>query len=180
MTLDAVLDALPGYAQDLKLSFAAALQQSELTPQQLWGTLVASAFAARHRGLLLTLTKAAQPYLSAEATQAAKTAASLMAMNNIYYRFHHLADHPPYAAIPSRLRRNGTRTHGVALIDFELWCTAASALNGCGVCVAAHEKKLRTRGVAEETILAAVRLASIIHGIAVVMDAEDIQADAGV
>jgi alkyl hydroperoxide reductase subunit D len=62
--------------------------------------------------------------------------------------------------------------HGSNPADFELWCLAVSAINGCGTCVAAHEKVLREKGVSEETVLAAVRIAATIHGLAAVFDAE--------
>jgi len=57
-------------------------------------------------------------------------------------------------------------------VDFELWCTAVSAIHGCGACVDSHEKTLREKGVRKEPILAAVRIASVIHGLASVMEAE--------
>ena len=104
--------------------------------------------------------------------EAAKTAAALMGMNNIYYRFLHLTSNSKYATIPARLRMNGIRTHGIDHNDFELWCTAVSAINGCGACVESHQKALVDRNVSEETILAAVRIASVIHGLAGVLDAE--------
>jgi alkyl hydroperoxide reductase subunit D len=66
---------------------------------------------------------------------------------------------------------NVLRTHGVDPADFELWCTAVSAINGCGLCVDSHEQVLRSKGVPEESILASVRLASVIHGLATVFDA---------
>jgi alkyl hydroperoxide reductase subunit D len=66
----------------------------------------------------------------------------------------------------------GIRTHGGDPLDFELWCLAVSAINGCGACVASHEKVLRDKGVNEETIIAAVRIASTIQAAAVVLDAE--------
>jgi AhpD family alkylhydroperoxidase len=72
---------------------------------------------------------------------------------------------------PARLRMNVLRTHGVDPADFELWCTAVSAINGCGLCVDSHEQVLRSKGVPEESILASVRLASVIHGLATVFDA---------
>jgi alkyl hydroperoxide reductase subunit D len=62
--------------------------------------------------------------------------------------------------------------HGSDPVDFELWCLAVSAINGCGVCVDAHEKVLREKGVNEETILAAVRIASTLHALAAVLDAD--------
>jgi alkyl hydroperoxide reductase subunit D len=60
---------------------------------------------------------------------------------------------------------NAIRTHGSDPVDFELWCIAVSALNGCGACVDSHERVLREKGVGEEKILAAVRIASIVHAI---------------
>jgi len=94
-----------------------------------------------------------------------------MGMNNIFYRFRHLSTNEKYGAIPARLRMQVIRTHGSDPVDFELWCLAVSAINGCGVCVDSHEKVLREKGVGEETILAAVRIASVIHALAAVMDA---------
>jgi alkyl hydroperoxide reductase subunit D len=67
---------------------------------------------------------------------------------------------------------NGLRNHGIDAIDFELWCTAVSAINGCGLCVDSHEQILRDKGMSEESILAAVRLAAVIHGLATVFDTE--------
>jgi len=67
---------------------------------------------------------------------------------------------------------NVLRNHGIESVDFELWCTAVSAINGCGLCVDSHEQILRGKGMSEESILAAVRLASVIHGLAAVFDTE--------
>ena len=95
-----------------------------------------------------------------------------MGMNNIFYRFHHLTKNEKYATMPARLRMNGIRTHGADPVDFELWCVAASAVNGCGKCVDSHEQVLRQKGVTEEIILAAVRIAALIHAVATVLDAQ--------
>jgi alkyl hydroperoxide reductase subunit D len=73
--------------------------------------------------------------------------------------------------MPARLRMQVIRGHGSDPVDFELWCLAVSAINGCGVCVDSHEKVLLEKGVSEETILAAVRIASVTHALAAVMDA---------
>ena len=172
MTIEQILDALPDYARDLKLNLGAALRQTELTEQQTWGTAVACAMAARSRLLFSTILSEAAPHLSEPALQAAKAAAAIMGMNNIFYRFRHLSGNEKYAAIPARLRMQIIRSHGSDPVDFELWCLAVSAINGCGVCVESHEKVLREKGVAEESILAAVRIASVIHALAAVFDAE--------
>jgi alkyl hydroperoxide reductase subunit D len=93
-------------------------------------------------------------------------------MNNVYYRFLHLVENEKYRTIPARLRMNAIRTHGVDQADFELWCTAVSAINNCQACVASHEHEVRGKGLAEEAVAAAVRIAATIHAIAAVMDAE--------
>ena len=92
-----------------------------------------------------------------------------MGMNNIFYRFRHLSGNEKYATMPARLRMQVIRGHGSDPVDFELWCLAVSAVNGCGVCVQAHENVLREKGVSEETILAAVRIAATLHGLAAVV-----------
>jgi alkyl hydroperoxide reductase subunit D len=66
---------------------------------------------------------------------------------------------------------NILRTHGVDAVDFELWSTAVSAINGCGSCVRAHEKVLREKGLPEESVLAAIRIAAVVHAIAVALEA---------
>ena len=71
---------------------------------------------------------------------------------------------------------NIIRTHGVDSLDFDLWCIAVSAINGCGACVDSHEKVLREKGFGEEKILAAVRVASVLHAIAVVLETERVAA----
>jgi alkyl hydroperoxide reductase subunit D len=172
MTLESLLESTPAYAKDLKLNLSSLLRQTEFTEQQIWGTAVACAIASRNARLLETLVAEAQTRLSPQALEAAKTAAALMGMNNIYYRFLHLTSNTKYATIPARLRMNGIRSHGIDHNDFELWCTAVSAINGCGACVESHQKALIDRGVGEETILAAVRIASVVHGLAAVLDAE--------
>jgi lipoyl-dependent peroxiredoxin subunit D len=69
------------------------------------------------------------------------------------------------------LRMQGIRTHGIDQVDFELWCTAVSAINNCKTCVASHEHVLREKGITEEQVTAAVRIAAVIHATAVVLDA---------
>ncbi len=162
----------PDYARDLKINLQNVLKQAELTEQQTWGTAVASAIASRNPQLTVAVLTQAGQHLSPEAMSAAKSAAAIMGMNNIYYRFQHLSENKRYAEIPARLRMQAIRSHGSDPLDFELWCTAVSAINGCGACVTSHENVLRGKGVTEETILAAIRIASVIHGAAAVLDAE--------
>lgn len=172
MTLQELLDTLPNYSKDFRLNLPGLLQQSELTPQQAWGTFVASAFASRNADLLRTAILEASAHVTDQVIEAAKAAACIMGMNNIYYRFQHLIEKGKYSEMPARLRMQALRTHGIDQTDFELWCTGVSAINGCGKCLVAHERVVLEKGIMEEAVLAAVRIASVVHGLAVVLDAE--------
>jgi len=171
MNLDALIDSLPSSAKDLKLNYSSLVRNNtELTPQQLWGTVAATAIATRSASLTAPVLTAAGEQLSAPALEAAKTVAAVMGMNNIFYRFHHLSSNPKYATLPARLRMNGLRGHGIEEVDFELWALAVSAINGCGKCVDAHEKVVREKGATEELVIAVVRVAAVIHAIGAVLD----------
>jgi alkyl hydroperoxide reductase subunit D len=84
---------------------------------------------------------------------------------------------PEYATMPARLRMNIIGKPGIDKADFELFSLAVSAINGCGMCIDSHEKVLKTAGIKKETVQNAVRIASVIHAVAVVLDAEDALAE---
>ncbi len=177
MSLESLIEGLPGYAKDLKLNYSALVrQQTELTPQQLWGTVLVSAIATRNDKLTGLVEAEAATHLTPQALEAAKAAAAIMGMNNIYYRFLHLSSNEKYTTMPAKLRMNVMRTHGIDHVDFELWSVAVSAINGCGKCVDSHEKVLRDKGVGEDSILAVVRIASIVHAIGVVLETQAVTA----
>ena len=173
MTIDTIREALPDYAKDLKLNLSALLNDGSLSEQQRWGTLLATALAARNAKLVSAIAAESAQHLTPEAIAAAKAAASIMAMNTIYYRFTHLAADPDYARMPARLRMNVIANPGVDRIDFELWSLAVSAINGCGTCIDAHDQVLRQAGVSRDSIQQAVRIASVIHAVAATLDGEE-------
>jgi len=173
ITMEQLIGTLPEYAKDLKLNYSSLVKQNtELTAQQLWGTVVAAAIATRNPELTAAAMAEAEGTLSAPVLAAVKSAAAIMGMNNIYYRFHHLTKNEKYATLPARLRMNVLRGHGVEPLDFELWCLVVSAVNACDKCVDSHERVLREKGATEELINAAIRVTAVIHAIGVVLDSE--------
>src|ERR1700704_1703140 len=103
MPIDELLETTPPYAKDLKLNYSTLVKQNpELSEQQLWGTIVASAMATRSEELTAAALEEGAQHLSPQAMEAAKIAAALMGMNNIYYRFLHLASNEKYATMPAR------------------------------------------------------------------------------
>lgn len=172
MSIEALRNRLPEYAKDLKLNLGSLVSETLLTPQQRAGTFVASALAARNPEVTQAIVAEFGPALSAEALTAAKAAAAIMGMNNVYYRFVHLAG-GDYANMPARLRMNVMGRPGVDKVDFELWSLAVSAINGCGMCIESHEKVVRQGGLSTEQVQAAVRIAAVVHAVAATLDGEN-------
>ncbi|MGK5550556.1 alkyl hydroperoxide reductase [Actinomadura kijaniata] len=172
MSVDALKSSLPDYAKDTKLNLGSVTSTSQLTEQQLWGTVLASALASRNPVVIRELAEEAGDYLSAEAFDAAKGAASIMAMNNVYYRSMHLLSDETYETLRAGLRMNIIGKPGVEKVDFELWCLAVSAINGCGKCLDAHEKVLRDAGMPREQIQEAIKIASVVHAAALTLEGE--------
>ena len=170
MSLEHLKARLPEYAKDLKLNLSSLAAEPSLSEQQRAGTFVASALASRNAETIAAITAEFGAKLSPEALSAARTASAIMAMNNIYYRFTHLASSPDYRSMPARLRMNAIGRPGVEKADFELWSLAVSAINGCGMCVDAHEKVLRDAGITAEQVQAAVRIAAVVHAVAATLD----------
>lgn len=171
MSLENLKNALPEYAKDLKLNLSTLAAEPALTQQQRAGTFVVAALAARNSQVLGYLLAEFGPQLSPEALTAAKAAAAIMGMNNIYYRFVHLVG-GDYKTLPAKLRMNIMANPGVEKPDFELWSLAVSAVNGCGMCMESHEHELRKAGLTVEVIQAAVKIAAVVHAVACVLEGE--------
>jgi alkyl hydroperoxide reductase subunit D len=172
MSLETLKNRIPDYAKDLKLNLSSLATEAALSEQQRGGTFIAAALASRNPEVINALTAEFAPRLTPEAVQAAKAAASIMAMNNIYYRFTHLVSAADYKTMPAKLRMNVLAKPGVEKVDFELWSLAVSAINGCGMCVDAHERVVREAGLSTEAVQAAVRIAAVVHAVAATLDGE--------
>ena len=171
MSLESLKSLLPDYAKDLKLNLSSLASETALTQQQLAGTFIVSALASRQPQVIAAINDEFAAKLEPVVLNATKAAAAIMGMNNIYYRFVHLAG-GDYKKMPARLRMNVMANPGVEKADFELWSLAASAINGCGMCIESHEHELRKAGLAAEQIQAAVRIAAVVHAVAAVLDGE--------
>jgi len=162
--------SLPEAAKDIKLNLQSVLQQSSLTPAQAWGTAVASAIASRHPQLVDAVVADAAEVVTAAVLEDAKAAAALMAMNNVYYRFRHMIGKDAYSQKPARLRMNWIGKPMGTKADFELFCLAVSAINGCEMCVRSHEDVVLKGGLTEDQVHDAVRIAATIHAAAVSLE----------
>jgi alkyl hydroperoxide reductase subunit D len=165
MSIENLKAALPEYAKDLKLNLGSITRSTVLGEEQLWGTLLASAAATRDARVLTDIGGEAADHLSAEAYRAALGAASIMGMNNVFYRGRGFLN-GRYDDIRPGLRMNIIGSPGVEKANFELWCFAVSSINGCPDCLTAHEHTLREAGIDREAILEALKAAAILAGVA--------------
>ncbi|MBG0830932.1 carboxymuconolactone decarboxylase family protein [Planomonospora sp. ID67723] len=172
MSIDALKGSLPDFAKDVKLNLGSLVTTSSLTEQQLWGTLLACAAATKSARVIAEVAAEAADTLSAEAFRAAKGAAAIMAMNNVYYRSMHLIGDEAYATMPAKLRMAIIGAPGVDKVDFELWCLAVSAINGCGRCLESHEQVLRQAGMPREQIQEGIKIAAVVNAVAAVLESE--------
>lgn len=171
MNLDALREQIPDYAKDLSLNLSTLAGDTSLDAQQLQGCFLASAYAVGTPAVVKAM-EAATDGLSAEARSAAKAAAAVMGMNNVYYRSLHLLHNQEYRTLPARLRMNVLANPGAPKLDFELWSTAVSAINGCGACLDAHEAELRKHGATNVQVQTALRIASVVNAVSQVLRAE--------
>ena len=162
--------AIPDAARDIRLNLQSVLEQGSLTAEQRWGVAVATAIAARNPRLRDAIVADARAAVDPAVLDDAFAAASLMAMNNIYYRFRHMVGKPSYADRPARLRMQRIAKPATNRVDFELFCLAVSAINGCEMCIRSHEDAVLTGGLSEEKVQDAVRIAAVVFGAAVALE----------
>ncbi|GDX82333.1 alkyl hydroperoxide reductase AhpD [Deltaproteobacteria bacterium] len=166
----ALLAEVPEFGKDSKLNLQSVLGAGSLTPTQRWGSAITAAATSRNPALLSAIVADGRREAPEGVVQDALAAASLMAMNNVFYRFRHQVGKPDYTERPARLRMNRMVRLAGARVDFELFCLVASAINGCEACVRAHEAACLEGGLTVDQVLEAVRIAAVVSGAALTLE----------
>jgi alkyl hydroperoxide reductase subunit D len=170
--IDRLKSRLPDHARDLRINLGVISGATALSPPQAWAIAITAAITSRNLEVITAIEEAAAAHVSPEALWAARGAASIMGMNNVYYRFlHMMGDGSEYAQLPARLRMQIIGKPGVDALEFELCCLAASAITGCERCVRAHEQSVRDKQGTREQVHEAVRIAAVVHAVALTLDA---------
>jgi alkyl hydroperoxide reductase subunit D len=176
MSFDALLDSFPEYAKDIKLNVSSVLTEAGsmgLTPKQIAGIALASAYATKSQGVIENVQQHVANHLTEMDINAVKGATALMAMNNVYYRFTHMVSDHSYQTMPAKLRMNILRGHGVAKEDFELYSLAVSAINACQMCIDSHVNEVVKHGISKDGVQSTIRIAASIAALAQVMIIEN-------
>lgn len=168
MKLEQIKSEMKDYARDIRLNVESVLSPEGapgLTQEQIYGIALACAYATKSTAVVGAFEKESREWMTAEMIEGAKGAATMMAMNNVYYRFLHLAEDAEVSKLPARLRMNFIAKPGIPKVDFELMCLAVSAMSGCGMCIKSHVHEARKGGVSTEGIQSTARIASVVQAI---------------
>ena len=178
MSLETLKNSLPSYAKDVRLNLESVLSDGGapgLESKQIALVALASAVAARHPPLTAAIQAYAATHAQKTELDGARAAATVMGMNNVYYRFTHSVSDKEYATLRASLRMNVMARPGCDKTTFELASLAVSAINGCAACMDSHEKTLRQHGLGAQAVQSAVRIAAVIHEAAVILEHEEIR-----
>jgi|SRR5690606_6194243 len=169
MSIENLKSALPDYAKDIRLNLTSVLTEegaTGLNANQIAMIALGSAYATKDVTVIKSISDEVSDVLSDEEVEAVKAATTIMAMNNIYYRFIHLSSDTSYATLPAKLRMNVMAKPGIEKVDFELISLAVSAIEGCGMCIDSHASVITKHGISKEGIQSSIRIAATVNAVA--------------
>ena len=166
--VDTIKEALPDYAKDTRLNLDSVVNRSTLDLVEANGCALAAAMATGN-GKLVTFIQSGLE--DATERDAALTAASLMAMNNVWYPYVEMAEDERLTGLPAQLRMNAISSHGgTTKARFESYSLAASIVGKCHFCVRAHYETLKKEGYSVEQLRDIGRIAAVITSVARVLN----------
>ena len=165
--VDQLKETIPDYAKDTKLNIDAVIKRSSLPVEEAEALALAAAFATGNSKLWTWIHSQIADRKEADA---ALTAASIMAQNNVWYPFVEMADDPQLKGLPAQLRMNAIASHGgTTKARFEAYSLAASIVGKCHFCVKAHYETLKQEGYTVEQLRDIGRIAAVINSTAKVL-----------
>jgi alkyl hydroperoxide reductase subunit D len=174
--IDVVKEALPDYAKDIKLNLDTVINRSSLDPVVAEACALSALVAAGNSRLLeiflnnTNLNIKTDTQDNVKERDAALTAASLMAMNNVWYPYVEMTGDPSLKGLPAQLRMNAYASHGgTTKVKFESYALAASIVGKCHFCVKNHYDILKKEGMTVEQLRDIGRIASVINSVAKIL-----------
>lgn len=161
--IDQIKEALPEYAKDTRLNLDAVVNRSTLDKTEAECIALAAAVATGNGKIVSLLMGNIEDQTE---LNAALTAASLMAMNNVWYPFVEMAEDEQLTGLPAQLRMNAIASHGgTSKARFEAYSLAASIVGKCHFCVKAHYDTLRKEGYSVEQLRDIGRIAAVMTSV---------------
>lgn len=162
--VDEVKAKIPDHAKDIKLNLDSVVNRSSLSTVEANGSALAAAMAVGDKSLVDAIVDSA--VLNETTIFAAKAAASLMAMNNMYYPFLEMTNDSDLKSLKPELRMNVYSNYGgVDKKLFELFALSASIIGKCHFCVESHYSLLKKEGMTTLQLRDVARIASVIAAV---------------
>lgn len=155
------------YLKDLKLNVSTTLGGSNYSRKEACLIALGVAVNEKHDVLISAFEALAQKEGAApEEIAEAHACASIMGLNNIFYRFRHfMHDTEYYNRQPAGVRMSVMMNPAMGKGLFELISLVISAVNGCERCVVSHEHAVKEQGASEARIYDAIRLGAVIKSL---------------
>ena len=167
MGIDTLRSAMPDYARDIRLNLGSVISASRLDPAMAWGSALTAALVSKNEQVIQDIIEDAQAVMDEQHIKAVKSAAAMMSMTNVWYKFTDLIRDNDIKNQPPKLRMNAVLTHGgVDRALFEAWSLSASVVNACGICVNAHASQLNKLGIDAQQIADIARIATVTKSVA--------------
>jgi alkyl hydroperoxide reductase subunit D len=164
--VESVKNSIPDHSKDIKLNLDSVINRSPLALEDTLAVALASALSANNGELAWAIQTSGEMDNFAAEVEAAKTAASLMGMNNVYYPFVEMTGDSDLKGLPPGLRMNAYATHaGVSKKKFEMYALAASIIGKCHFCVKNHYDTLKKEGMTVQELQHVGKIASVINAI---------------
>jgi alkyl hydroperoxide reductase subunit D len=163
--VEQIKESIPDHAKDIKLNLDTVINRSGLDEVDAHACAFAAAVAAGNGDLAFEISMNG-PLAGTTEREAAKTAAALMGMNNVYYPFVEMTEDPDLKGLPPGLRMNAYATHGgVSKKKFEMYALCASIVGKCHFCVKSHYETLKKEGMTTQELMAVGRIAAVITAV---------------
>ena len=164
--VEIIKDSIPDHSKDIKLNLDNVINRSPLSVEDTQAVALTSALAAGNGELAYAIMTSGELDNFPKETEAAKTAASLMGMNNVWYPFVEMCNDADLKGLPAGLRMNAYATHGgVSKKQFEMYALAASAIGKCHFCVKNHYDTLKKEGMTTQELQHVGKIAAVINAV---------------
>ena len=164
MTLQDVKAHIPEWGRDIRLNLESVLSHQGspgLSVSQIWGIALACSYSVGSEMLVNAILHEGQ--CDDATVAAAKSAATMMAMTNVYFRAIHLMNDPDLATLPVTLSMRVLERPGIASSDFVLRGFGVSAIGGCGLCMTSKLAECRKAAVSDVALQSTLQIAAVIN-----------------
>lgn len=170
-SLNSLATANSRYLKDLKLNVSSMLGSKNLTRKEAYLLALSVTVTQKHNELTVAFEQLAKKEgATDEEIGETHACASIMGVNNIFYRFrHYMHDVEYYNKQPAGLRMSVMMSPTMGKGLFELMSLVISAVNGCEQCVVSHERSVKEHGADEPRIYDAIRLGAVVKGLCTAM-----------